>query len=620
MTTEPTPIRSAPLRRWSVRNFKSIREAQLDFENLTLLVGANSSGKTSLLQSILLLVQAAQAGSEGVALPLNGPLVSVGGFKDARFAHAKDPIGLGGSFEPSRRSPTASSRWGRVGRVTPAMRWGRPFAADWSAEFDTPAPGGEPGSADTSSVRFEIRGSSGEDDGGPIVSVFASRRGQGPLEEDRLLLESGLLAAPFREEFETGFNGSVKASESEDLPVRGLQLRAGLPQNVLTDWTLRDIAAWVWVETRGVRPFWAPTPGVGLGTSRTRSPKRAGSEIPTDRLDHWTHVAIEEIVGWSEVREEGITLPEFLAQRRAHLPPEERALLRDYREELIESISGRLGSELNEEVFLPAESTVAELLYGASNEIYEFLRDRVVYLGPLRQDPQVVYKTAPSGMAGFIGTKGEYMATVMHAYRNREIDGFDEWGNRISQKLAEAVDVWVRRLQIVDEVLTKDMARLGIQVSVRRGEIPPVDITGVGVGVSQLLPVLVMCLMAEPGSLILLEQPELHLHPALQQRLGDFLLACARSGRQLIVETHSEYLLSRLRRRIAEDPSDELVDAVAVYFVEQIDDESHFRRVAVNEFGGVEDWPAGFFDQAASDSRALLEAGLAKKSRRSEAG
>ena len=84
-----------------------------------------------------------------------------------------------------------------------------------------------------------------------------------------------------------------------------------------------------------------------------------------------------------------------------------------------------------------------------------------------------------------------------------------------------------------------------------------VTLDAVGVGVSQLLPVLVLCLLSEPGGVILLEQPELHLHPALQQRLADFLIAVARSGRQLIVETHSEYIVSRLRRRIAEDTTEE---------------------------------------------------------------
>jgi predicted ATPase len=76
--------------------------------------------------------------------------------------------------------------------------------------------------------------------------------------------------------------------------------------------------------------------------------------------------------------------------------------------------------------------------------------------------------------------------------------------------------------------------------------------------------------------------------------------------------------VSRLRRWIAEDESGELLNAVAVYFVEQREDASQFRRVAVNELGGVDNWPAGFFDQAASESRKILEAGLSKRSRRVE--
>jgi predicted ATPase len=129
-----------------------------------------------------------------------------------------------------------------------------------------------------------------------------------------------------------------------------------------------------------------------------------------------------------------------------------------------------------------------------------------------------------------------------------------------------------------------------------------------------VLPVVVTCLLAAPGSLILLEQPELHLHPAAQQRLGDFLLACARSGRQLVVETHSEYVLSRLRLRVAEDEA--VLGALAVYFGEQRDDVSEFRQVPLNEFGGIDEWPIGFFDQAAAESRKILEAALEKRDRR----
>src|SRR5207249_962756 len=123
-----------------------------------------------------------------------------------------------------------------------------------------------------------------------------------------------------------------------------------------------------------------------------------------------------------------------------------------------------------------------------------------------------------------------YLATVLHAFRAREVLSFREDGEPEPMPLAEALNAWAARLDLADAIQTRDLGRLGIQVSVQRGGIPAVDLTSVGVGVSQLLPVIVACLLTRPGSLILLEQPELHLHPGLQQKLGDFLLACARSG------------------------------------------------------------------------------------------
>jgi predicted ATPase len=145
----------------------------------------------------------------------------------------------------------------------------------------------------------------------------------------------------------------------------------------------------------------------------------------------------------------------------------------------------------------------------------------------------------------------------------------------------------------------------------------PIGLTAVGVGVSQALPVLVMALAAGPGAVLLLEQPELHLHPAAQQRLADFLLACAASGRQLIVETHSDHLVTRLRRRIAEDPGDRLLGTVAVVLAQRDAGGSRFERLPSNRYGGFERWPEGFFEEAASDARELIRAGLKK---RGEAG
>jgi predicted ATPase len=176
------------------------------------------------------------------------------------------------------------------------------------------------------------------------------------------------------------------------------------------------------------------------------------------------------------------------------------------------------------------------------------------------------------------------------------------------------VDLWLAELGVGLSVRTVHRPRLGLEPEVRmEGLTRGLSVSAVGVGVSQVLPVLVMGLAAEPGSILLLEQPELHLHPAVQQRLGDFLLACVRSGRQVIVETHSDHLLTRIRRRVAEDESDRLASSLALVFTERRNGATRFRRLVTNRYGGLDEWPRGFFDEAAHDARDLLEAGLRKR-------
>jgi predicted ATPase len=135
------------------------------------------------------------------------------------------------------------------------------------------------------------------------------------------------------------------------------------------------------------------------------------------------------------------------------------------------------------------------------------------------------------------------------------------------------------------------------------------------VGVSQVIPVIGVCLLAEAGSLVLLEEPELHLNPNIQQKLADFFLAMIESGRQLIVETHSEYLITRLRLRAMQKP--EVSNSFSFVFTEQEHETwspiaarspyTVYRTVRPDEKGELPEWPAGFFDQVTTDVQALLD-------------
>jgi predicted ATPase len=87
--------------------------------------------------------------------------------------------------------------------------------------------------------------------------------------------------------------------------------------------------------------------------------------------------------------------------------------------------------------------------------------------------------------------------------------------------------------------------------------------------------------------------------------------------KQCIIETHSEYLINRLRFRAAAADSDRVASQMTIYFVEKKEDKSQFRPIVVNEYGAIPDWPEGFFDQSQSEAEDILRAATRKRSARS---
>jgi predicted ATPase len=152
------------------------------------------------------------------------------------------------------------------------------------------------------------------------------------------------------------------------------------------------------------------------------------------------------------------------------------------------------------------------------------------------------------------------------------------------------------------------------EVLVRTGaKLPEVKLTDVGFGVSQVLPVIVECFYVPRRSIVIFEQPEIHLHPSVQAELADLFVDAIRarehgSGRdcQFIVESHSEHFLQRLQRRIAEEelsPQD-----AALYFVHTKDAAAHLEPLDVDLYGNIRNWPAGFFGDEMGDLVARTEA------------
>jgi len=186
-------------------------------------------------------------------------------------------------------------------------------------------------------------------------------------------------------------------------------------------------------------------------------------------------------------------------------------------------------------------------------------------------------------------------------------------GSTATDTLPNAVNQWCEYLGIANRIKVTPQGKLGHQLGLRVGGRDR-DPTAIGVGASQLLPVVVMVLGAPESSVVLLEQPELHLHPKVQSRLADFL-ANARRNIRIVIETHSEYLLTRLRLRIAEDRLDR--NEIAVLFATQRPDSesgdsetvhTEFSHLSIDELGDFDHWPEDFFDSLDQDSVELAQA------------
>ena len=171
------------------------------------------------------------------------------------------------------------------------------------------------------------------------------------------------------------------------------------------------------------------------------------------------------------------------------------------------------------------------------------------------------------------------------------------------------MSLWIQWFEVGEAVEPHDQGFWGTSI-----QVDSENLNQKGTGVSQVLPVLALCLMAEKGSLTMLEQPELHLHPRLQQKLGTFFAAMVRYGKKLLIETHSEYILTRIRREVAVNNLDpaalNLVFASQSNLVDSKSKVSKYESVSVLESGLVAKWPDEYFDFTAEDRMEIFEAAM----------
>ena len=260
-----------------------------------------------------------------------------------------------------------------------------------------------------------------------------------------------------------------------------------------------------------------------------------------------------------------------------------------------------------------------------------FAATQIKYIGPLRMlmnyEPRVdsFDKNIPMGL------NGEHFFNFYEEIKYNKVSTRDiyelqlerpSWERKRDNEeitIEESFNEALRYFGIADGFSTKydnesdsiigNISPTGIEKTIKMKEL--------GVGFSQLAPIILLCLSSKPGTSILLEQPELHLHPQVQQKFADFIIEMTTKNKlQIILETHSDHILNRIRRRIAQaklennDPT--LFNNCSILFAERENGNTNFRKATLSESGTYDftDYPKGFFDQGAEDAFFILKASM----------
>ena len=233
---------------------------------------------------------------------------------------------------------------------------------------------------------------------------------------------------------------------------------------------------------------------------------------------------------------------------------------------------------------------------------FENLFRSIRYLGPLREYPRRQYAWQGKHSPG-VGQHGEDMVTALFSGRIQ------------LRSLDEQIPEWLQRLDLIDSYRLNPVPNTerDYEFLVRKYKGgPEVRLTDVGFGVSQVLPVLVLCYYVPEGSILILEQPEAHLHPKVQSELADLLIEVVKERQlQIILESHSEHLLIRLMRRIAEEQIS--ADDTAFYFCEMNEGISEIERLNVDDYGNITNWPQNFFGDEMGDLAAKTKAEMKRR-------
>ena len=599
------------IKEWKLNNFKSIdKEKDFEFRPLTIFTGANSSGKSTILQSILLVTQTLQSPIASRSIVLNGWFKKFGTYSDIVNRRIdKKKIKFGFALSNDGYSEFDMMYRYRFDEEVKSVNCEFELSSDGKEECLQPV------------LRHTRLETNTKNDKREIKDVLIIKKGGARSDEEKTVIEK--------------CKATYQPSDFEYSISKRNKIKFGYYGHDYADWNLLGVGMFHFMPNYAIiYTKYRDQLKSGLINCLMMGKDLIRNERDKEKVISLVKGRVLEIVEeifekkkYEDGRFEKVRESIMNDMTFSRLIQVFRYVTLDIgeKQKYVDSIAAKLDAIQEEYV----TERLPLYFFSGVDFVRDFFNEKIKYLGPLREEPRSLYPLESNGNSFDLGLKGENTAAVFENNKTKKVKYvsprfFEEGklGDIIPEEstLSEAINAWLVYLGVANKMSTNDKGKMGhelkITTDIRNME---QDLTHVGVGVSQILPILVMCFLAGKGDSIILEQPELHLHPKVQTRLADFFVSINALGKQCILETHSEYLINRLRYLVAKTDDEKIANDTMIYFVEKEEGHSVYRSITINKYGVIDDWPKGFFDESEDIANMTLRAGMEKRKREIEA-
>ena len=246
--------------------------------------------------------------------------------------------------------------------------------------------------------------------------------------------------------------------------------------------------------------------------------------------------------------------------------------------------------------------TEPDLVFRFARSTIDFRK--IHYISADRVGPQDYYPKQSFSTFPHVGVRGEFTANLLSRKKNDQVHSSLCLDIGVTQTVLDQTEAWLDTIfgggRIHVEQTRANIVLMSLNSERASNMYKPLN---VGFGYSYALPILVSGLIAQSGEMLIVENPEAHLHPSAQSQLTKFLAKVSQTGVQVFIESHSDHVLNALRVAVVDKiiTADELN---VLYFDRNI--EQNVKQIPVNTDGSIEYWPAGFFDQTDKDFERLF--------------